>query len=190
MDFLEISRDAMLSRLDFPAHICIPKIRVGAAIVRPGPRGDETLIIKRSPGQGHYNFYEIPGGKMEDDDATIRDAIIRMVAELTSLEVIDIQHPLPPLLDIRQEALKGATGLDVIEGNMAEHDQIIKRPAVQLNYVVTVEGDGSDFKLNEKSHEMGVWARGDDAVGMNMEKNMRKIVEEALCWTPALYGRW
>jgi 8-oxo-dGTP pyrophosphatase MutT (NUDIX family) len=53
------------------------------------------MLLKRRADEKHYpNVYEMPGGKVNPADATIRDAVIREVAEETSLAVKDVLHPL------------------------------------------------------------------------------------------------
>ncbi|KAK1624481.1 hypothetical protein BDP81DRAFT_398565 [Colletotrichum phormii] len=185
MDILTLSRRDMLSWLDLRAQIPPPKIMVGAAIIRRGPGGTETLILKNRPNHGiSRKLHEIPGGEMKGSDDTVEDAILRVVAESVGLLVIDIGNCLPPTLDIQEETVEYGSAKE--EGT-AENDAagpsaqttVIKRPVVHFNFVIIVGGDGNDFQLNEE-HEMGIWVDAEKSVDIDMGDAMRKVINKAL----------
>ncbi|KAM0332194.1 hypothetical protein ACHAQA_002469 [Verticillium albo-atrum] len=121
----------------------IDKITVGAAIVRTGKTGrSEILLLKRAAHETYYpGVFEIPGGKVDDSDASIRDAVVREVHEETGLAITKIVNSLTPFVYTTEKQV--GEGLRV---------QIIRRVAVQLSYLVEVEGDGDDFAVNEDEH--------------------------------------
>ncbi|KAJ0318602.1 hypothetical protein COL5a_010579 [Colletotrichum fioriniae] len=161
---------------------------VGAAIVRRGPSGTETLILKNSPGRGNHNLHEIPGGEMKDTDHTTRDAIIRTVAESVSLQVIDVWNCLQPILDIQEETVENASAK---EKKSAQNDAagqtaqtaepvVIRRPVIHFNFVVITKGDGVGFRVNEDKHEMGIWVDAEKSADIDMKDAMRKVVKTAV----------
>ncbi|KAK1703267.1 uncharacterized protein CLUP02_15832 [Colletotrichum lupini] len=188
MDILDCSRSDLLSWIDLRAQIPCPKIMVGAAIVRRGPSGAETLILKNKPGRDNDNLHGIPGGEMKDADSTVRDAIIRTVAESVSLQVIDVWNCLPPILDIQEETVEDSTanGKETVENAVAGSSSqaaqrvVIRRPVVHFNFVVNARGDGAGFQVNVEEHEMGIWIDAEKSADIEMKDAMRDVVKTAV----------
>ncbi|KAG7056221.1 MutT family protein [Colletotrichum scovillei] len=191
MDILDCSRSDLLSWIDLRAQIPCPKIMVGAAIVRRGPSGAETLILKNKPGRDNDNLHEIPGGEMKDTDSTVRDAIFRTVAESVSLQVIDVWNCLPPIIEVQEETVENssAKGKDTVEnaaaGPSSQAEQaaqpvVIRRPVVHFNFVVIARGDGAGFQVNVEEHEMGIWVDTKNSADIDMKDAMRDVVKTAV----------
>jgi 8-oxo-dGTP pyrophosphatase MutT (NUDIX family) len=99
MDFLDMSKADVLAWAQQSLPTPIDKITVDAAVAHTDYHGTSfILLLKRSGQKAYYpNDFEIPGGKVDDTDASIRDAIAREVAEETDLTITNILTPLAPL---------------------------------------------------------------------------------------------
>ncbi|KAL8840976.1 MAG: hypothetical protein Q9176_003548 [Flavoplaca citrina] len=64
------------------------KLVVGAIILHPGSSGNsKILLLKRASHEEFYpNKFEIPGGKVEDSDSTVMDAVKRETEKTTVVE--------------------------------------------------------------------------------------------------------
>ncbi|KXH44114.1 hypothetical protein CSIM01_04418 [Colletotrichum simmondsii] len=188
MDILDCSRSDLLSWIDLRAQIPCPKIMVGAAIVRRGPSGAETLILKNKLGRDNENLHEIPGGEMKDTDPTVRDAIIRTVAESVSLQVIDVWNCLQPIVEMQEETVEdsSAKGKNTVENavagpsSQAAQPVVIKRPVIHFNFVVIARRDGAGFQVNVEEHEMGIWVDAEKSADIDMKDAMREVVRTAV----------
>ncbi|KAF6810056.1 MutT family protein [Colletotrichum musicola] len=169
MEFLPLSRDEVRMHASPGGSPKFDKVTVGAAILRHGTAGSNVLLLQRNPDEKYYpNVFEIPGGKVDATDSTVRDAVIREVAEETQLRVLDITASLSRMEYITEKLEKSPNG----------DDKIIKRRALQLSYVVTVEG--TDFHVNEEEHSMGTWASRDSLDEIPITSEMKALVSEVL----------
>lgn len=148
------------------------KIVIGAIILKQGDSGKpEILLLKRAAHETAYpNIWEIPGGKVEDSDPTILDAIKREVSEETSMTVQKVIGSVQPF---RYTMDKKAIGEDG-EG------MSVLSSSLQLNYVCEVEG----YKLvvDPQEHSEGRFANKEAVREMEVTEQMRAVVEEALEW--------
>ncbi|OBR11211.1 MutT family protein [Colletotrichum higginsianum IMI 349063] len=169
MEFLSMSRDDVRLHVSSSSSPSVDKVTVGAAILRHGTSGPSILLLKRNPDEKYYpNVFEIPGGKVDATDPTVRDAIIREVAEETQMTVLDVAASLSRIIYTTEKLVKSPTG----------ECEIIKRRALQLNYVVTVEG--TDFQVNEEEHSVGIWASRDSLDQIPITSEMGALVSEVL----------
>lgn len=145
------------------------KLVVGALIFDDRvPDAPTVLLLKRAANERYYpNIFEIPGGRVEDSDPTIRDAVVREVLEKTSLQVEGIKAAGKPFTYTMQ---KKATGI----GAGAE---AVMRTSLQLNFVCVVSG--FDVKVNIKEHSEGRFVTRDGLGDINVTEEMRAVVEEA-----------
>lgn len=148
------------------------KLTIGAAIIR-SPKmsgGAQILLLQRNMDEEYYpGVYEIPGGKVDDQDATIAAAITREVSEETNLVVSRILNKLPVMTYTTEKNVSGQYGKEVSK---------VKR-AIQLSYVVEVEND-TMFCWNPAEHCHGVWASREDIRRLEITEDMKKIIEAAL----------
>ncbi|WYZ46203.1 hypothetical protein EsH8_IX_000428 [Colletotrichum jinshuiense] len=169
MEFLSMSRDEVRLHMSSSGSPQVDKVTVGAAIMRHDASGPSILLLKRNPNEKYYpNVFEIPGGKVDAMDLTVRDAIIREVAEETQLAVLDVTASLSRMMYTTEKLEKTPTG----------EDEIVKRRALQLSYVVTLQG--TDFQVNEEEHSMGTWASRDSLDKIPIASEMRALVSEVL----------
>ncbi|KAK2008204.1 hypothetical protein LZ32DRAFT_27512 [Colletotrichum eremochloae] len=178
MEFLSMSRQEVQLHFTSNNSPRVDKVTVGAAILRYDTSGPRVLLLKRNPNEKHYpNVFEIPGGKVDAADSNIRDAIIREVIEETQLRVLDITSPLSFMTYTTEKSEKTHTG----------QDKIVKRNALQLSYIVTVEG--TDFQVNEKEHSTGIWANRESLDQVLITPEMRGLVLEVLDSEERLFSR-
>ncbi|KAH7193756.1 NUDIX hydrolase domain-like protein [Fusarium flagelliforme] len=163
MNFLQMSNTAAL---DYARNILftkVDKITVGAAILHKNKRS--ILMLKRAAHETYYpNVFELPGGKV-DGAEKIHDAIVREVKEETGLTVTKVITSLAPFTYFTEKTVK---------------EKIILRTTLQLSYVVEVKEDGDGFVVDSEEHSEGRWVKSDEADGVVMTGEMRKLVFQAL----------
>ncbi|KAK7973068.1 hypothetical protein PG988_007202 [Apiospora saccharicola] len=116
--------------------------------------------VKRRPDKKHFpNVYEMPGGKVDETDATIGHAIAREVLEESNLQVRAVLKP----LSVFTYTTASAAGT---------------RNVVQLSYVVQVED--AEFRVNPEEHTEGVWADREMVEELEITKDMKDLIVEAL----------
>ncbi|KXH42778.1 hypothetical protein CNYM01_03801 [Colletotrichum nymphaeae SA-01] len=169
MESLSMSRNEAQLYFTASDSARVDKVTVGAAILRHDTSTPSILLPKRNSDEKYYpDVFEIPGGKIDATDSTIREAIIREVAEETQMKVLDITTPLSSIRYTTEKIEETSTG----------QEKIVKRHALQLSYIVTVEG--TEFQVEKKEHSMGIWATRDSLDQTPITLEMRKIVLEAL----------
>ncbi|KAK2044023.1 hypothetical protein LZ31DRAFT_620150 [Colletotrichum somersetense] len=147
----------------------VDKVTVGAAILRKDTSAPSVLLLKRNSNVKHYpNVFEIPGRNVEATYPTVRDATIREVGEETQLMVLGIVSPLSSIRCSTEKLEKPPTGLD----------EIFKRNALQLSYIVSVQG--TDFRINKEEHSMRFWATRNTLDWIPITLEMRGLVLEVL----------
>jgi ADP-ribose pyrophosphatase YjhB (NUDIX family) len=95
MEFLSMTHDIFQAHINSTSFPPIDKVTVGADIIRMHtiPR---ILLLKRNADELYYpDVFEMPGGKVYANDASVREAITSEVYEETKLRVARI---LPPSL--------------------------------------------------------------------------------------------
>ena len=133
MAYLDMSPGQALAQINALSSLKFDKFVVGAAILKSET---EILLLKRRPDEKHYpNVYEMPGGKVETSDPTIRGAIAREVHEETGLQLTDVLRPLQSIT-YTTESESGS------------------RCVIQLSYVAKVQG--AAFEVNPDEHSTGV----------------------------------
>lgn len=148
------------------------KIVIGAIILKWNPgMSPEILLLKRAVHEKIYpNIWEIPGGKVEESDPNIFDAIKREVLEETSLKI---------------DKVIGTIGsFDyAVERKIATKDRgmmSIWSQSLQLNYICEVAGH--DFVVDPEEHSEGRFVAQSGLKALEMTEQMRKVVEEAFAW--------
>jgi 8-oxo-dGTP pyrophosphatase MutT (NUDIX family) len=156
------------------------KVVVGAAALRyaPGaafPKLPSILLLKRAAHEVYFpNVFELPSGKVDPEDPTIKHALVREVQEETGLNVIDIVAELKPMIYTTDKMVVDNTGRDVL----------VSKSAIQLNYVILIS-DG-DVKLSADEHSESTWAIEEELNGLNITSAMRVVVQEALEWAASV----
>ncbi|KAL2206302.1 NUDIX hydrolase [Sarocladium strictum] len=174
MDVLDLTANEAQERINSSAGSPVDKITVGAAILRKSkdPKADtQILLLKRSAHEMYYpNMFEVPGGKV-DPGESLRDAVKREVNEESGLVVFGIVKALP--------AFNYTTTKTADDPTIGTQESICRR-AQQFSYVVTIEGDGSDFRVNQEEHSEGAWFEASDLANVSMTDEMRNLVIQAL----------
>jgi 8-oxo-dGTP pyrophosphatase MutT (NUDIX family) len=152
------------------------KIVVGAAALRYAsglgfPKIPRILLLKRVAHEIYFpNVFELPSGKVDPEDPTIKHALIREVQEETGLNVIEFVAELKPMIYTTDKMVVDNTGRDVL----------VSKSAIQLNYVISIS-DG-DVKLSADEHSESIWATKEELDGLNITSAMRVVVQEAFAW--------
>ncbi|KAI1266623.1 NUDIX hydrolase domain-like protein [Xylariaceae sp. FL1019] len=169
MDYLVMPHNAFLA--GFPQY---DKVVVGAAILQKHSPDTRILLLKRDADEKHYpGVFGIPGGKVDATDATIRDAIVREVADECALIVTKITHALSNFC----YTTKSRVVLPPNDKGEEKMETVTKR-CVHLGYVVEVEE--GNVKTNAEEHSEGIWANREEVGSLDMSIAMRDLVLEAL----------
>ncbi|KAF5530384.1 hypothetical protein FMEXI_13580 [Fusarium mexicanum] len=177
MEFLGMSKaDIQTWALSSPIYQPADKITVGAAIIREDNKGNKhILILKRAAHEAYYpGVFEIPGGKVNETDPSIYDAISREVAEETGLTILKVVSSLKPFSYTTEKQVGQGPSI-----------KTIRKVALQLSYLVQVQ-QGEDFIVNLNEHSEGVWITADKLHTIPMTEEMRKLVLEAFDATEEL----
>ncbi|KAM0217051.1 hypothetical protein ACHAQD_007540 [Fusarium lateritium] len=170
MDFLDMSRADVQAWARSSMSSPIDKITVGAAIIRANESGRKNiLLLKRADHEAYFpGVFEIPGGKVDESDSSIRGALCREVAEETGLTVSKVLSSLAPFTYTTEKPVSRSFPIEMN-----------RRVALQLSYLVEVQGDGDNFMVNPNEHYEGAWTSMEELSSMPMTEEMRKIVLEA-----------
>ncbi|KAL8794091.1 MAG: hypothetical protein Q9195_003276 [Heterodermia aff. obscurata] len=148
------------------------KLVVGAIIFKSDDDGNPgILLLKRAAHENIYpNIFEIPGGKVEDSDATIQAAVEREVFEETGMEVA--------------EFLNGVKSFDyALEKKVlddAGSETLVRYTSLQLNYVCRVSKH--NLTINSEEHSEGKFVSRLELSELKVTEQMRTVVEEGLVW--------
>lgn len=127
--------------------------------------------MKRAAHEVHFpNIFELPSGKVDPDDPTIKHALIREIQEETGLDVIEIVAELKPMIYTTEKMVVDKAG----------RDALLSKSAIQLNYVISIsEGD---VKLSAEEHSESTWATEEELDGLNITTETRAVVQDAFTW--------
>jgi 8-oxo-dGTP pyrophosphatase MutT (NUDIX family) len=114
--------------------------------------------------------FEIPSGKVDPADPSIKHAAVREVWEGSGLAVTGFLGELEPMCTPRRR--KPPTG------RAASEFDVVQR-AIRLNYVATVSAD-DEVKVHAEEHPASVWASQSDLGNMPVIDEMRKVIDEVL----------
>ena len=152
------------------------KVVVGAATLRytldlTSSKMPSILLLKRAPHEPYFpNVFELPSGKVDPNDPTIKYALAREVHEETGLDITEILAELKPMTYV--------TGKNVIDDTGREF--LSSKSAIQLNYVVSVSG--GEVKLSADEHSESCWVTEDDLGVLDITDEMRAVIQEAFEW--------
>ena len=152
------------------------KVVVGAATLRyatdsPSSKMPSILLLKRAPHEPYFpNIFELPSGKVDPNDPTLKYALAREVQEETGLDVTEILAELKPMTYVTEKNVVDDTGREVF----------VSKSAIQLNYVVSVSG--GEVKLNTDEHSESYWATREDLGELDITSEMRAVIQEAFKW--------
>ena len=130
------------------------------------------LLLKRAAHETYFpNVFELPSGKVDLEDISIKHALVREVKEETGLDITDIMAELKPMIYSTAKMVPDAMG----------HETLISKSAIQLNYIVAVsEGD---VQVNKHEHSESVWATEREVHELNVTREMYAVVKKAFDWT-------
>ncbi|KAL8718160.1 MAG: hypothetical protein Q9225_004675 [Loekoesia sp. 1 TL-2023] len=149
------------------------KIVIGAIIAKQGIGGGkpEILLLKRAAHETVYpNIWEIPGGKVEDSDPTILDAVKREVFEETNMTVEKVVGAVSSFDYFMEKTV-------VMEGG---GETTVRSTSGQLNFICEVAK--YEFAINPEEHSQGKFVWSWEVMDLEMTEQMR-AVKEGLTWT-------
>ncbi|KAL6836723.1 NUDIX hydrolase domain-like protein [Trichoderma sp. SZMC 28015] len=153
------------------------KLVVGAAIFRhiqnlTSSKTPCILLLKRAPHEPYFpNIFELPSGKVDLSDLTLKHALVREVKEETGLDIIKISAQLSPMAYQTEKTIKSDAGVE----------SLVIKSAIQLNYVVSVS-DGM-VKLSIDEHSESLWATEEELDELDITDETRGIIREAFQWS-------
>ncbi|KAH0532209.1 hypothetical protein TsFJ059_000932 [Trichoderma semiorbis] len=153
------------------------KLVVGAAIFRHIPKLTSSktpciLLLRRAPHEPYFpNIFELPSGKVDLTDPTLKHALVREVKEETGLDITKISAQLSPMIYQTEKTIKSDAGAETF----------VVKSAIQLNYVVSVS-DGV-VKLSVDEHSESRWATEEELDELDITDETRGIVREAFQWS-------
>ena len=168
---------------------------VAAAIFHPNTTTHKILLLKRSPAEKLFPYHwEISGGKVDDTDKTIGDALKREVREETGLGIkqSEITYGESGFEWTLGEDVKGEDAEDEdVKGGDAKgenakgenakgedvKDDTETAMALELNFMVESEESPEEVKLDPEEHLESLWAGESDIVRLKMTPEMRGVVE-------------
>jgi 8-oxo-dGTP pyrophosphatase MutT (NUDIX family) len=168
ISLLTSSREALLEQKKSASGSRYDTLVVGAAIFKNGAHpqdgsGPRLLLLKRADHETFYpGVFEIPGGKVEAQDATVKHAVVREVFEETGLAVKAFLTELVPMPYTTVKQVEGRT---------------TTKQTLQLNYLITCSED--EVKLCAEEHSEYIWAAAGEVDGIKMTDEMRRVVCDA-----------
>lgn len=166
---LDISATLSRSKSSFLAAHLLPSGKPYASLVVSGaifqPTTQKILLLKRSPAEKLFSHHwEIPGGRVDDTDKTIWDALKREVNEETGLIIKD------------SNITYAESGFEWARSENVKDDPEM---ALELNFIVESDELPEEVKLDPEEHLESLWADETDIMGLKMTPEMRGVVEHA-----------
>ena len=152
------------------------KVVVGAATLQytldlSSSKMPSILLLKRAPHELYFpNVSELPSGKVDPSDPTLKYALARELKEETGLDVTEVLAELKPMIYVTEKTVIDDTG----------RESFVSKSAIQLNYVVSVSG--GEVKLNADEHSESYWATREDLGELDITIEMRTVIQEAFEW--------
>lgn len=144
------------------------KVVVGAAAIQHIGKDPSILLLKRAAHEVYFpNVFELPSGKIDREDQSIKHALIREVKEETGLDITKINMELEPMIYTTEKTVVNEVG----------QKTLVSKSAVQLSYLVSVSGD--DVKLSEQEHSESIWATKEELDGLEVTDKMKLVIQEA-----------
>lgn len=175
-EILNASRDEFRALHPSAAGRPYDKVVVGAAAFRyesglGNPRTPRILLLKRAADETYFpNVFELPSGKVDLDDASIKHALLREVQEETGLNVTGILAELKPMIYTTEKT--------VVDDN--SQSVFVSKSAIQLNYVVSISEGNVELSANE--HSESNWATQEESESLEITDAMNVVVREAFTW--------
>lgn len=122
---------------------------VGAAVVRKieADSTPDILLLRRRQDAAYYpGIFEIPNSEVEDSEANIEEALMKLVLDDCHLRVAKVLYTLPETTYLLEQRVTGTDGVE----------RVVKKKAIQLNYVVQVH-EGDVLEWNANVHCDGWW---------------------------------
>jgi 8-oxo-dGTP pyrophosphatase MutT (NUDIX family) len=127
--------------------------------------------LKRAAHEVYFpNVFELPSGKVDPEDLTIKHALAREVQEETGLDITGIIAELKPMVYTTEKTVVDDTGREIL----------VSKSAIQLNYIVSVSN--GDVKLNADEHPESSWATEGELQGLNITSAMRVVIQDTFEW--------
>jgi 8-oxo-dGTP pyrophosphatase MutT (NUDIX family) len=143
------------------------KVVVGAAALRytSDSSSPRILLLKRAAHEVYFpGVFELPSGKVDPADPTIKHALVREMLEETSLGINEIITELKPMIYTTEKTVLDDKG----------QESVISKSCIQLNYVVSISD--ADVVLNADEHSESTWATEVELDRLEITSAMRVAV--------------
>ncbi|KAL8696599.1 MAG: hypothetical protein Q9224_002712 [Gallowayella concinna] len=177
MDALSMSKAVCRQVYVQAADQAYDKIVIGALIIKYDAQGkSEILMLKRAAHEKIYpNIFEIPGGKVEDSDATILDAVKREVFEEAGMEVKKVIGSV--------KAFDYALEKKIVNDESGESS--VRYTSLQLNFICEVVKQ--KLTVNPEEHSEGKFFSSSEIKTLELTEQMRAVVEEGFVWADGYF---
>ena len=153
------------------------KVVIGAIIIKPDAEGRPgILMLKRAAHETIYpNVFEIPGGNVEESDATVQDAVKREVLEEAGMEVTQVIGSVG--------SFEYALEKKVLDD--ASRETLVWYTSLQLNFVCQVAKHF--LTVNPEEHSEGKLVSRSEFPELKVTEKMRAVVEEGFVWASVYF---
>ncbi|KAL8911914.1 MAG: hypothetical protein Q9171_002998 [Xanthocarpia ochracea] len=172
MDALPMSKAQCRHNYLQENHKPYDKIVIGALIFKQhSTDSTKILLLKRAAHEDSYpNVFEIPGGKVEESDPTILDAVKREVFEEAGLAVDEVVGTVGSFDYSMEKSITNKEGVQ----------ESILSTSLQLNFICHVTT--YEVAVNPDEHSEGGFFSRSQIADLNMTDRMRAVVEEGFVW--------
>ncbi|KAH8845461.1 hypothetical protein MCOR29_010756 [Pyricularia oryzae] len=138
-----------------PAKVTYSALGTGAVVFNRARTA--VLLVQRSVGDSMPNLWEVPGGGVDDSDATVVHAVARELWEEAGLTARRIGAVVP-----------------AAEGGPVEFVFATRsgRIVAKFHFLIEADGDGDDVRLDPNEHQACVWATEEECVDEKMRSGL------------------
>ncbi|KAL8900788.1 MAG: hypothetical protein Q9207_005524 [Kuettlingeria erythrocarpa] len=154
------------------------KIVIGALILMRESDGSSKILLKRAAHEEFYpNIFEIPGGKVEDIDPSIWDAVRRQVYKDTGMDVVDVIDCVRSFEYSMKKTITKKNGVE----------ESVWFTTLQHNFIC--ETANHELTIDPAERSEGRFIARSEVGDLEMTEQMRAVVEEGFDWIEGSFLR-
>ncbi|TLD18199.1 hypothetical protein PspLS_10508 [Pyricularia sp. CBS 133598] len=138
-----------------PAKVMYTALGTGAIVFNRARTA--VLLVQRSASDSMPNLWEVPGGGVDDSDATVVHAVARELWEEAGLAARRIGAVVP-----------------AVEGGLAEFVFATRsgRIVAKFHFLIEADGDEGDVRLDPNEHQACVWVTEEECRDEKMKSGL------------------